>query len=72
MQIELPEPTIPAHVPATLVKHFPYIFGTTTKQEPHLDWAPAIHAEGPDIFYAPHAYPGGSPAWVVRRATPPT
>lgn len=67
MQIELPEPTIPAHVPATLVKHFPYIFGTTTKQEPHLDWAPAIHAEGPDIFYAPHAYPGGSPAWVVRR-----
>jgi len=67
MQIELPEPTIPAHVPATLVKHFPYIFGTTTTQEPHLDWAPAIHAEGPDIFYAPHAYPGGSPAWVVRR-----
>jgi cytochrome P450 len=67
MQIELPEPTIPAHVPATLVKHFPYIFGTTTTEEPHLDWAPAIHAEGPDIFYAPHAYPGGSPAWVVRR-----
>lgn len=67
MQIELPEPTIPAHVPATLVKHFPYIFGTTTTQEPHLDWAPAIHTEGPDIFYAPHAYPGGSPAWVVRR-----
>ncbi|WP_239806628.1 cytochrome P450 [Croceicoccus hydrothermalis] len=67
MQNELPEPTIPAHVPATLVKHFPYIFGTTTTQEPHLDWAPAIHTEGPDIFYAPHAYPGGSPAWVVRR-----
>lgn len=67
MQIELPEPTIPAHVPASLVNHFPYIFGATTTEEPHRDWAPKIHAEGPDIFYAPHAYPGFTPAWVVRR-----
>jgi cytochrome P450 len=27
---------------------------------------PEVH-EGPEIFYAPHAYPGGTPAWVVRR-----
>jgi len=67
MQIEMPEPTIPDHVPASLVKHFPYIFGMTTKEEPHLDWAPKVHAEDPEIFYAPHAYPGGTPAWVVRR-----
>jgi len=23
--------------------------------------------DGPDIFYAPHAYPGATPAWIVRR-----
>lgn len=67
MQMELPEPTIPDHVPGDLVKPFPFIFGMTTKDEPHLDWVPRIHAEGPDIFYAPHAYPGATPAWVVRR-----
>jgi len=67
LDIELPESTIPDHVPDTLVKNFPYVFGTTTTEEPHREWAPRIHAEGPDIFYAPHAYPGGSPAWVVRR-----
>tara|TARA_R110001606_G_scaffold156044_7_gene298737 strand:- start:1544 stop:2677 length:1134 start_codon:yes stop_codon:yes gene_type:complete len=39
----------------------------TTSEDPFGDWAAAVH-EGPDIFYAPHAYPGGSPAWVVRRA----
>tara|TARA_R110000824_G_scaffold13280_5_gene57885 strand:- start:22748 stop:23881 length:1134 start_codon:yes stop_codon:yes gene_type:complete len=39
----------------------------TTSEDPFGDWAVAVH-EGPDIFYAPHAYPGGSPAWVVRRA----
>ncbi len=67
MQIELPEPTIPEHVPDALVKNFPYIFGATTKEEPHREWPAKIHAEGPDIFYAPHAYPGCTPAWVVRR-----
>ncbi len=67
MQTDLPQPTIPDHVPEELVKDFPYIFGMTTKEEPHLEWAPQIHAQGQDIFYAPHAYPGCTPAWVVRR-----
>lgn len=67
MQIEFPEPKIPDHVPATLVKPFPFVFGTTTTANPYTDWVPQIHQDGPDIFYAPHAYPGGSPAWVVRR-----
>lgn len=67
MQIEFPEPTIPEHVPPSLVRPFPYVFGMTTPEDPFGDWAAAVH-EGPDIFYAPHAYPGGSPAWVVRRA----
>ena len=67
MQPVMPKPVIPEHVPAALVKNFPYIFGMTTREEPHRTWAPRIHAEEPDIFFAPHAYPGGTPAWVVRR-----
>jgi cytochrome P450 len=67
MQVQSVEPTVPDHVPAELVKDFPYIFGTTTFGEPHREWAPQIHADRPDIFYAPHAYPGGTAAWVVRR-----
>ncbi len=66
MQIQFPEPTIPAHVPPALVRPFPYVFGMTTRDDPFSDWAAAVH-QGPDIFYAPHAYPGGTPAWIVRR-----
>ena len=67
MQIKLPEPTIPDHVPQSLVKRFPFVFGTTTKADPFTEWVPQIHRDDPDIFYAPHAYPGGTPAWVVSR-----
>lgn len=66
MQFQLPEPVIPAHVPPELVRDFPYAFGITTSADPFADWAPAVH-EGPAIFYAPHAYPGFTPAWIVRR-----
>lgn len=66
MQIELPKPIIPEHVPASLVRSFPFVFGMTTTSDPFNDWTAAIH-KGPDVFYAPHAYPGGSPAWIVRR-----
>ena len=66
MQMQFPEPIIPDHVPPSLVRPFPYVFGMTTHEDPFAAWAPAIH-EGPGIFYAPHAYPGGSPAWIVRR-----
>ena len=68
MPIELPEPTIPDHVPESLVKPFPFVFGTTTKADPFTEWVPQIHEQGPDIFYSlNNVYPGGSPAWVVRR-----
>lgn len=61
-----PQP-IPDHVPADLVKpDFPFIFGTTTDRDPFDDMAMGVH-EGPDIIYAPHAYPGGTAAWVPRR-----
>lgn len=66
MQIQYPEPVIPAHVPPELVRQFPYAFGITTSADPFGDWAPTVH-EGPAVFYAPHAYPGFSPAWIVRR-----
>jgi len=67
MSQPLAGPQIPAHVPASLVRPFPFVFGTTTEADPYNDWVPEIH-KGPPIFYAPHAYPGGSPAWIVRRA----
>jgi cytochrome P450 len=64
--MQFPEPIIPAHVDPALVRAFPYIFGMTTRDDPFANWATAVH-EGPGIFYAPHAYPGGTPAWIVRR-----
>jgi cytochrome P450 len=66
MQIQFPKPVIPDHVPASLVRPFPYVFGMTTRDDPFGDWAAEVH-KGPGIFYAPHAYPGGTPAWIVRR-----
>jgi cytochrome P450 len=67
MNMMFPEPAIPAHVPPDLVKpDFPFIFGLTTDKDPFNDLAASIH-EGPDIIYAPFAYPGGQPAWVPRR-----
>jgi len=62
-----PEQPVPAHVPPELVsKDFPFIFGVTTDRDPFNDLAMHVH-EGPDIIWAPHAYPGGTPAWVPRR-----
>ncbi|KPF84141.1 cytochrome P450 [Novosphingobium sp. AAP93] len=66
MQSLFPAPVIPAHVPEALVRPFPYVFGMTTQEDPFTQWAPAVH-EGPAIFYTPHAYPGGTGAWIVRR-----
>lgn len=61
-----PSQPIPAHVPKSLVRSFPFMFGTVTEADPYNEWVPEIHA-GPEIFYALHAYPGGTPAWIVRR-----
>jgi cytochrome P450 len=62
-----PKMPIPAHVPPDLVRRdFPFIFGTITEKDPFTDLADAVH-EGPEVIYAPHAYPGGTPAWIFRR-----
>ena len=67
MSFELPKVPRPAHVPASLVRPFPFVFGTTTDRDPFGELAAAVH-QGPEVFYAEHAYPGGTPAWIVRRA----
>jgi cytochrome P450 len=58
----------PSHVPESLVRDYPIKMGTTTKENPFDRMIPAIHRDLPPIFYAMDAYPGGSPAWIVRRA----
>ncbi|MDE2465162.1 MAG: cytochrome P450 [Alphaproteobacteria bacterium] len=65
MSVTSTSQNLPAHVPENLVRPFPFIFGNTTDENP-FEWASAIH-EGPEIFYALHAYPGGTPAWIVRK-----
>lgn len=66
MSFAFPTLPLPAHVPEELVRPFPFVFGMTTDRDPFADLADAVH-EGPEIFYARHAYPGGTPAWIVRR-----
>lgn len=58
---------IPAHVPPSLVKEWPFVFGTTWKGDPFTDLTGPIHREYPPVFYTRNGYPGGFPAWVVRR-----
>jgi len=57
--------SVPDHVPADLVRPFPFIFGSSTKSNPFEDFVPAVH-EGPEVIYAPLSYPGGGSTWVPR------
>jgi cytochrome P450 len=67
MGFELPSITLPPHVPESLVRPFPFMFGMTTERDPFNDMAVEVHQQ-PEIFYAKHAYPGFTPAWILRRA----
>src|SRR5882672_5315365 len=58
---------LPAHVLAELVRPFPLVLGAMTMEDPFKEMIPHIH-EGPAVLYATNAYPGGTPAWVFRRA----
>jgi cytochrome P450 len=60
-------PPIPAHVPADRVHPFPFAYGATVSGDPFRDLADKVH-EGPEIFFAPNVGPGGTPAWIFRRA----
>ena len=66
MTPNFPTVAAPKHVPEDLIRPFPFIFGTTTEKDPFNELAAQVH-KGPDIFYALHAYPGGTPAWIVRK-----
>lgn len=59
--------TIPAHVPEDLITDWPFQFGTTYKGNPYVDLVDPLLRETPEIFYTRDAYPGGQPAWIVRR-----
>jgi cytochrome P450 len=66
MSLNAPGPAAPDHVPADLVRPYAFAFGATSEVEPYSTFIPPIH-EGPPIFYTLDAYPGPSPAWVIRK-----
>lgn len=57
---------VPDHVPPELVRPIPFMFGMTTDRDPFEELVAEI-SDAPDLFWAPNAYPGLSPAWVPRR-----
>lgn len=57
----------PPHVPADLVRDYPIKMGGLVEENPFDRMIPEIHRTMPPIFYALDAYPGGTPAWIVRR-----
>ena len=57
----------PAHVPADLVRDYPIKMGGVIDENPFDRMIPELHRTHPPVFYAMDAYPGGTPAWIVRR-----
>lgn len=57
---------IPAHVPAELVETFPLVMGAYSDENPWDAMVPRA-CEGPAVAYATNIYPGGGPAWIMRR-----
>jgi cytochrome P450 len=64
MQTE--SPAIPDHVPAELIETFPLVMGAYSDENPWETMVPAA-CEGPAVAYATNIYPGGGPAWILRR-----
>ena len=58
----------PAHVPKDLVREYPIKMGALVDDNPFDTTIPEIHETMPPIFYSLDAYPGGTPAWIMRRA----
>jgi cytochrome P450 len=67
MSSPVPSVPMPAHVPENLIHPFPFAYGVTTRQDPFNDLADGVH-QRPEIFFATNVGPGGTPAWIVRRA----
>ncbi|NJO33874.1 MAG: hypothetical protein HC869_12765 [Rhodospirillales bacterium] len=58
---------IPAHVPAELIRSYLFALGNLTAVNPYDRMVHDVHRNYPPIFWVRDLYPGGSPAWVVRR-----
>ncbi len=57
---------LPAHVSQDLVRDYPITYGGVTEENPFTTMIPGLH-KLPEVFYALDAYPGFTPAWIVRR-----
>jgi cytochrome P450 len=68
MSMPQASPSVPSHVPPGLVKDFPLVLGNITKENPFDRIIPDIHRNLPEVFFSMNAYPGGTPAWILRRA----
>ncbi|MEC9358161.1 MAG: cytochrome P450 [Pseudomonadota bacterium] len=66
--MNLPTPPIPPHVSPELIRPYPLIMGAMTDEHPYKTIIPRQHEEQPEVFYALHAYPGFTPAWIFRKA----
>jgi cytochrome P450 len=44
------------------------VLGKTTREDPYKRIIPDIHRNLPEVFFSLDAYPGGTPAWILRRA----
>jgi cytochrome P450 len=60
--------TTPGHVPQELVRPFPFPYGVKVKGDPFADMI-ARTRDFPDVFFANNIGPGGTPAWILRRAS---
>ena len=58
---------LPDHVPADLVRPYTFVLGNLTSANPYDRMVHDIHQHYPPIFWVKDVYPGGAPAWVVRR-----
>lgn len=62
-----PGVSIPAHVPAELVFASPIAMGARAEADPFRVLIPAIHANAPEVFYAPGSHLSGG-SWIPRLA----
>ena len=57
----------PAHVPAHLVRVSPISMFAPATEDPYSRLLPRLHAEAPDVFYAPGSHMSGG-SWILMRA----
>jgi cytochrome P450 len=57
----------PAHVPPHLIRPSPISMTAPVGEDPYRVLIPRLHAEAPDIFYAPGSHISGG-SWILMRA----